>query len=325
MLRRGHPRLRGAVHVEGCHRHERLQRPRRERAGRPPPRGGCWTSGGGLRPHPLGAATTRLAQDMTTRAGPYPLGGRPGIWPASWPPTPTTSACPRQPPRPTAGWRGSWPSPASPSTKARPEVTVEPGSDRFVVRAAVSGWCSTARGRRCGERPAPGRLPGGSGPALHPERPGRPPVGRGHRHRRGGLRRRDLRGPHRGDLRRPLPVPGPDRGGRRPAGRARRPGPALELGIGTRRLAIPLSARGVTVHGVDASDAMVAKSCGTSQAVRTSTSSSATSPPNPRGYAVPARVRGLQHLLRPPQPRGTSSGASGRWPHWSPARRFLLR
>jgi hypothetical protein len=37
------------------------------------------------------------------------------------------------------------------------------------------------------------------------------------------------------------------------------PGPALELGIGTGRLAIPLSARGVTVHGVDASDAMVAK------------------------------------------------------------------
>jgi ubiquinone/menaquinone biosynthesis C-methylase UbiE len=37
------------------------------------------------------------------------------------------------------------------------------------------------------------------------------------------------------------------------------PGPALELGIGTGRLALPLSARGVKVIGIDASDAMVAK------------------------------------------------------------------
>jgi SAM-dependent methyltransferase len=36
-------------------------------------------------------------------------------------------------------------------------------------------------------------------------------------------------------------------------------GPVLELGIGTGRLAVPLSARGVTVSGIDASDAMVAK------------------------------------------------------------------
>ena len=36
-------------------------------------------------------------------------------------------------------------------------------------------------------------------------------------------------------------------------------GPALELGIGTGRLALPLAARGVTVLGIDASDAMVAK------------------------------------------------------------------
>jgi SAM-dependent methyltransferase len=34
-------------------------------------------------------------------------------------------------------------------------------------------------------------------------------------------------------------------------------GPALELGIGTGRLAIPLRSRGVDVHGVDASPAMV--------------------------------------------------------------------
>lgn len=36
-------------------------------------------------------------------------------------------------------------------------------------------------------------------------------------------------------------------------------GPALELGIGTGRVALPLAERGVEVHGVDASEAMVAK------------------------------------------------------------------
>jgi SAM-dependent methyltransferase len=35
------------------------------------------------------------------------------------------------------------------------------------------------------------------------------------------------------------------------------PGPALELGIGTGRVALPLAARGVEVHGIDASAAMV--------------------------------------------------------------------
>jgi SAM-dependent methyltransferase len=34
-------------------------------------------------------------------------------------------------------------------------------------------------------------------------------------------------------------------------------GPALELGIGTGRVALPLAARGVQVHGIDASEAMV--------------------------------------------------------------------
>jgi SAM-dependent methyltransferase len=34
-------------------------------------------------------------------------------------------------------------------------------------------------------------------------------------------------------------------------------GPALELGIGTGRIALPLAARGVEVHGIDASSAMV--------------------------------------------------------------------
>lgn len=36
-------------------------------------------------------------------------------------------------------------------------------------------------------------------------------------------------------------------------------GPALELGIGTGRLAVPLSGHGVSVHGIDASSAMVEK------------------------------------------------------------------
>ena len=36
-------------------------------------------------------------------------------------------------------------------------------------------------------------------------------------------------------------------------------GPVLELGIGTGRLALPLAARGLAVHGIDASEAMVAK------------------------------------------------------------------
>src|SRR5262245_43651108 len=35
-------------------------------------------------------------------------------------------------------------------------------------------------------------------------------------------------------------------------------GPVLELGIGTGRLALPLANRGIEVHGIDASEAMVA-------------------------------------------------------------------
>ena len=37
------------------------------------------------------------------------------------------------------------------------------------------------------------------------------------------------------------------------------PGPVLELGIGTGRVALPLAERGVDVHGVDGSEAMVAQ------------------------------------------------------------------
>lgn len=37
------------------------------------------------------------------------------------------------------------------------------------------------------------------------------------------------------------------------------PGPVLELGIGTGRVALPLAAQGLEVHGIDASEAMVEK------------------------------------------------------------------
>src|SRR5580692_136953 len=36
-------------------------------------------------------------------------------------------------------------------------------------------------------------------------------------------------------------------------------GPVLELGIGTGRLALRLAARGIELHGIDSSEAMVAK------------------------------------------------------------------
>src|SRR5919197_3333231 len=36
-------------------------------------------------------------------------------------------------------------------------------------------------------------------------------------------------------------------------------GPVLELGVGTGRVALPLAARGLQVHGIDASQAMVEK------------------------------------------------------------------
>ena len=36
-------------------------------------------------------------------------------------------------------------------------------------------------------------------------------------------------------------------------------GPALEFGIGTGRIALPLAARGVSVSGIDLSEAMVAR------------------------------------------------------------------
>jgi SAM-dependent methyltransferase len=37
------------------------------------------------------------------------------------------------------------------------------------------------------------------------------------------------------------------------------PGPVLELGVGTGRVALPLQERGLSVHGIDASEAMISK------------------------------------------------------------------
>src|SRR6185369_719174 len=36
-------------------------------------------------------------------------------------------------------------------------------------------------------------------------------------------------------------------------------GPVLELGIGTGRVALPLASRGIAVHGIDASESMIAR------------------------------------------------------------------
>lgn len=56
-------------------------------------------------------------------------------------------------------------------------------------------------------------------------------------------------------------------------------GPALELGVGTGRIALPLAARGVEVHGVDASPAMV-------EQLRT----------KPGGDAIPVRIGDFAEL-----------------------------
>ena len=47
-------------------------------------------------------------------------------------------------------------------------------------------------------------------------------------------------------------------------------GAALELGIGTGRVALPLRARGVPVHGIDLSPAMLARASATSPVRMTS-------------------------------------------------------
>src|SRR5215471_13529710 len=45
-------------------------------------------------------------------------------------------------------------------------------------------------------------------------------------------------------------------------------GPALELGIGTGRIALPLSQRGIPVHGIDLSEAMIAQRLAPGETIR---------------------------------------------------------
>ncbi len=50
-------------------------------------------------------------------------------------------------------------------------------------------------------------------------------------------------------------------------------GRALEFGVGTGRIALPLAARGVPVHGIDLSNAMVARLMAPASGTRPPTSS----------------------------------------------------
>ena len=79
---------------------------------------------------------------------------------------------------------------------------------------------------------------------------------------RGAARRRLLRRAGRRSLRHDVRRhvrPGGRRAGGRFPGRAGRVRRALELGIGTGRIAVPLARRGVAVHGIDLSTAMTAR------------------------------------------------------------------
>jgi 2-polyprenyl-3-methyl-5-hydroxy-6-metoxy-1,4-benzoquinol methylase len=81
-------------------------------------------------------------------------------------------------------------------------------------------------------------------------------------------------------------------------------GAALELGIGTGRIALPLAQLGVPVHGIDASDAMIAKlrdKPGGSEIPVTIASFA--------DFEIPERFRlvyvPFQHLVRPSDSGGT--------------------
>ena len=76
-------------------------------------------------------------------------------------------------------------------------------------------------------------------------------------------------------------------------------GPVLELGIGTGRLALPLAARGVEVHGVDASRGDGRAAAGQARRRPPSPSSVGDMAGDRADRPVLARVRRLQHLLQP--------------------------
>ena len=81
-------------------------------------------------------------------------------------------------------------------------------------------------------------------------------------------------------------------------------GLALELAIGTGRIALPLAARGIEVHGIDASEAMVAKMRAKEGADSIPVNDRRFRRRGRRGRLL-AGLRGLQHVLRP----GLASGA----------------
>ena len=215
---RGHPDLLRALHLAGRERHERLQRARRHRPGRPLAGRGPGRVAGGLRAHQDRAPRPRRRRpDHGRRPLPGPLAGvAPRV--ASWPPTPTTSACPRSPRRPPAGAPGGPRSPASRWTRCGRRSRSRPAPDGgTLVRAGGAEavlddaeLVAAVNGR------LPGRPPARSRPASRAQRPGMT-----------GLHGRHLRRPHRRGLRRALRVRRRDRRRRRAPGRAgrRRSGP----------------------------------------------------------------------------------------------------
>ena len=101
-------------------------------------------------------------------------------------------------------------------------------------------------------------------------------------------------------------------------------GPVLELGVGTGRLALPLAAAGVEVHGLDASEAMLAR-------LRAKPGGDAVDAharrhgDRPARRAVHARAVRLQHVLQPRlrrRPRPRASPPSRR--RLRPGGRFVL-
>ena len=78
------------------------------------------------------------------------------------------------------------------------------------------------------------------------------------------------------------------------------PGPVLELGVGTGRVAVPLARRGLEVHGIDASPAMLDRLAGAPR--RWSSSRVARRHGRARARrcaAVHPRVRRVQHVVQP--------------------------
>ncbi len=81
-------------------------------------------------------------------------------------------------------------------------------------------------------------------------------------------------------------------------------GRALELAIGTGRVALPLLARGVDIHGVDVSEGMVARLRAKQDGDRIPVSMGDFAD-GPRRRAVRPRLHRVQHAVRPAHPAGS--------------------